>query len=272
MPDLFHILSRWRKQILLVTLACVLVVTLIVFLKPGQYLAVTTALPASPFATDKASVFNSSVQQLYTAMGSPDDLDRIVGTGQLDTIYLALVDSFDLTRHFRTQRDRLKAAHHLRRNSSVMKSEYGELRIKVWDEDRQLAPAMANALLGRLEQLHRQIQNKSNASVLQSLNEGRARVLLDIQQAPIRSTINLPVEAWQNDLKKYESLIGEYQLMVDSRPPVLLVVEYARPANRIDRPERALLIAGAAVIGFFFALLLALLLERRSQYAGRHPS
>ena len=40
-----------------------------------------------------------------------------------------------------------KAASLLKKNTKVMKSEYGELKVKVWDTDKNLAPQLANAVM-----------------------------------------------------------------------------------------------------------------------------
>jgi uncharacterized protein involved in exopolysaccharide biosynthesis len=44
---------------------------------------------------------------------------------------------------------------------------------------------------------------------------------------------------------------------------VLIVVEEAKPSNWPDRPRRLQIMIAAAVLSFLFALLAALVLERR---------
>ena len=96
MPDFFYLLSKWWKQILAVVLLSVIVVGIIVFIKPSKYLSVATAVPASGIASDKSRIFSENIEALYSNLGSPDELDVMVGTGQLDTVYLAVTDQFNL--------------------------------------------------------------------------------------------------------------------------------------------------------------------------------
>ena len=96
MPDIFYLVSKWWKQILSIVILSLAAVGTILYLQPVKYLSTTTALPASSYAADKASIFNNNIQQLYPAMGTPDDLDMIVGTAQLDTVYIAVAEEFDL--------------------------------------------------------------------------------------------------------------------------------------------------------------------------------
>jgi len=140
MPDLFDLIWRWRRQILLLILTTLIITTAIVFLVPKKYLSTATALPASPYATDKTSVFSQNLQTLYSTLGLPDDLDKMVGTAHLDTVYRFVVAQLDLTDHFglrKTDANAISTAGSiLKKHTRVIKSDYGELKVNVWDVDR----------------------------------------------------------------------------------------------------------------------------------------
>jgi uncharacterized protein involved in exopolysaccharide biosynthesis len=68
-------------------------------------------------------------------------------------------------------------------------------------------------------------------------------------------------------LQQYEELIGEYQLTLDTKPAVLVVVEEARASEKPDKPQRLKLLVATVVISFLFSFLLALFLERRKRRA-----
>ena len=125
MPDLFDLMWRWRKQILLLVITTLIISTVIVFLVPKRYLSVATALPASSYATDKTSVFSQNLQNLYSTIGLPDDLDKIIGTAHLDTAYRSVVAQLDLTEHFglsKADADAVsKAASVLQKHTRVIK-------------------------------------------------------------------------------------------------------------------------------------------------------
>jgi len=72
----------------------------------------------------------------------------------------------------------------------------------------------------------------------------------------------------QGQAQQYEKLISEYQLMVDSKPPVLIVVEKAKSSIWPDRPRRMQIMIATAVLGFLFALLAALVMDRKNSPAG----
>ena len=148
---------------LAVMITALVIAGLIVFLQAPQFLSIATAVPASAYAADRARVFNENVDGLYSNLGSPEDLDMMLGTARLDTLYLAITDQFNLYDHYKIPADeeapRLKAARKLKKNSSIIKGDFGELRVKVWDTDKQLAAQLANALLEKLQAIHRDLQS-----------------------------------------------------------------------------------------------------------------
>lgn len=148
MPDIFYLISRWWKQILVIMVLPIGTVSAIVYFLPEKYLSVTTALPTNPALADKTSVFNENIQIPSPNLGTEAELDIIVGTAQLDTVYFAVAKAFNLWDHYRTEEKGdhavYKAMHLLRQNTNVSKSAYGELKVKVWDTDKNLAPQLGN--------------------------------------------------------------------------------------------------------------------------------
>lgn len=279
MPDLFYILSKWWKQMLLVLVLSLTIVGTIVFLQPSQYLAIATALPANPASADKASVFGNYVQGLYSPLGSPDDLYKVIGTAQLDTVYLSVTDEFNLADHYKpavkAELLRYTSAKLLKASSDVIKSEFGELKVKVWDKDKILAAELANAVMVKLEAIHRNLQNESNKNTLYSLQQGRKKLLLQTDSMNVllssngspynTAALTTQKNILQEQVNNYDKLIGEYQLMLDSRPAVLMIVEKARAASSPDKPKRLQILIATAFLSLFFALLVALVLERRKK-------
>jgi len=279
MPDLFTLIYIRRKQVLLIVLISLAIATGIVLMMPSQYLASTTALPANPAATDKASVFNNNIRDLYSSLGESGDLDKIVGTGQLDTIYLSTSDQFELATHYKIQGNnaavsRRKAAAALKKNSRVTKSEYNELLVQVWDTDKNLAPQLANALMEKLAAIHQDLLNQSNQTIIKSLGEGQQKLQTSmdsirtfLQHANITPSqaqqYNDKLTVLQQQLSQYEKLKTEYQLMIDTKPAALLVVDKARASDQPDKPKKLLILLATAVLSFLFAAWLALILERR---------
>lgn len=263
MPELFDLLMKWWKQMLAVMITALVIAGLIVFLQAPQYLSIATAVPASAYSADRSRIFNENVDGLYSNLGSPEDLDMMLGTARLDTLYLAITDQFNLFDHYKIPADeeapRLKAARKLKKYSSIIKGDFGELRVKVWDTDKKLAPQLANALLDKIQAIHRDLQSAGNVTTLNGLRE--SRVKLQLQADSLNEETKKA--ALTGRIAQYDKLIGEYQLMVDSKPPVLLVVERASASLKPDRPRKAEILLGTFVLSFLFALLTAGVLNKR---------
>ena len=265
MPDLIDLIARWWKKILIIMLLALLVAGVILFLKPVKYLSTATAVPASSFANDKAAVFNKNIQELYSALGTPDDLDAVTGLGALDTLYLSVSDKLNLPEHYVVKEKgaeaRTKAAYLLKKNTKIYKSEYGNLKVKVWDKDKWMASKMANQLMEQLQWMFQEIQSAGNKAVLEALINKRK----EYQKNDSLNKSNLSsLDAQQADNEK---LINEYQLMVDNKPPALIIVENARPATWPDKPRKLQLLSATAVLSFLFGLLAALVLDRKKNPA-----
>ena len=261
MPDVIAVLRRRWKSVVAITAIATALATVITWLLPSKYLSVATALPASSFHADKASIFNKNIQALYSSLGTNDDLDKFVGTAQLDTLYLAAVTELHLAQHYRFESSRNgveRAVQKLKRNSNIAKSEWGELKVKVWDEDRNRTAQIANTLMQQLGSLHQELQNRSNQLVLQTLKESQRALLRDTLEKVVRATTGT---AKPGSLQEYENLVAEYSLMVATNPPALLVVETARPPLYPDTSEKLAYVLLTFFAAFVFSVLLSFYVE-----------
>lgn len=283
MPDLFLLLAKKWKFIFGFTLLATTLALAATLLSPKKYLSTVTALAANSVLSDKARIFNDNIQSLYSDFGSPDELDRVIGTAKLDTVFIALSNDFNLEGHYLIEPSKesvYKAAMQLKRNSTVLKSDYGELKIKVWDKDRHMAAELANALLQKLQQMHQHLQNEANALVLQKLKKEYAvkqkeyLQLYDIKNQSGDTLGNEPAQVKEDMLKtkrailsdqlqQYQKLINQYELALNTNPQVLLVVENARPSLRPDKPKIFPAVLFTCFGSFVFFFLLALFIESR---------
>src|SRR5678815_5332905 len=100
MPDLLLVLTKRWKLILSITLLATILALIFALLSPKKYLSVATALPVNSVTADKARLFNSNIEALYSEFGLPDELDRMEGTAKLDTIYIAASEKYHLNNHY----------------------------------------------------------------------------------------------------------------------------------------------------------------------------
>lgn len=277
MPDLITVFNRWWKFILSATLLAVVIAGIAALLSPNEYESVATALPANAALADKARIFNQNIQELYSDFGSPDELDRIVGTSVLDTVFIALTNEFNLAAHYQLKISKNathEAVRKLKGNSRISKTAYGELSVRVWDKDRDMAAALANNLLKKLQELHQHLQNENTTSILKNLKNDYL-----LKQQEYRQTndslsrfsktdtaiIRTQNAAMLTQLQEYKKLIGEYELALAIDPQVLLLVEPARPSVWPSKPNVLQTILFTLFAAFACFFLVALFLESRNQ-------
>jgi tetratricopeptide (TPR) repeat protein len=276
MPDLLIILSRWWKFILGLTAGAVILAFIITLLLPKQYLSTATALPANSLVADKARILNDNIEALYPEIGLPDELDKLEGTAALDTLFIAVANEFKLDEHYHihTSDESIdKAVLKLRKNSNISRTGYGELRIKVWDIDRNIAAAMANSFMSKLQALHQHLQNENNLVVLQRLKEAYAskeKLFNNYSDSVVKTGAAQELMAAQKatileQLKQYQLAMDQYELAIKTNPPVLLSVEKARPAVWSDRPKIFQILVLTAIAAFLFSFLLAVSFESRNK-------
>jgi uncharacterized protein involved in exopolysaccharide biosynthesis len=155
------------------------------------------------------------------------------------------------------------AAQRLKRRTTVSKSEWGELKIKVWDSNPTVAAQAANAVMQGVQQLHQHLQNQSNQVVLQKLKEATA--VVPQQDTAKKGTIPITATTANSQAEIYNRLLSEYSLMVATAPPVLLVVEAARPPLYPDNTEKKVLVLATFFAALLFSFLLALYSEGKQQ-------
>ena len=274
MPDLITVFSRWWKFIIGITILAAVIAYVVSIFSPKEFLSEATALPANSMISDKARIFNKNIEQLYSDIGTTDELDRLEGTGTLDTLYIAAADSFNLSAHYgygEGGETDFKAARKLKKNSKIARSAFGELKVKVWDEDRNLAAALANFLMGRLQSIHQQMQNETSLVILEKMRSDYAlkqeefNHFSDSIQSANPEIRNAKKTALLSQIGDYEKMINEYQLAINTNPPVLLIVEHARASIWADKPRIFQTMAFTIVVAVALTFLVALYMESRKR-------
>jgi capsular polysaccharide biosynthesis protein len=272
MPDLLFVFTKRWKLILAITFVATVIAFVVALLSPKQYMAVATALPANSLIADRNRIFNQNIQELYSEFGMVDELDKLEGTGKLDTLFIAAAEEFSLDQHYKINpsgESMYSAALKLKKNSKINRSGYGELRVKVWDRDRNLAAQLANFLMQKIQELHQHLQNESTISVLTKIKEAYAAK--QKQYIQLEDSISQMNKAKQlmitEQMQEYGKMIDQYQLAINANAPVLLIVENARPPLWPDKPKVMATVLFTLFSALVFSFLIALFIESRKTSA-----
>lgn len=271
MPDLLLVFSNRWKLIATITALAALIALIISLLSPKKYLAVATALPANSMIADKARIFNQNIEALYSEFGTVDELDKLEGTGKLDTLFIAAAEEFKLDEHYRigaSNESLYDAATKLKKNSRINRSGYGELKVRVWDKDKVVCAQLSNFLMKKIQELHQHLQNQANQAVLEKIKEAysvkqKESLHLSDSGKSVSTQSQTRMSTIREQLQSYEKMIEEYQLAISTNTPVLLIVEPARPPVWADRPKTGQTVLLSFFAAFVFSFVLALFIESK---------
>jgi len=272
------LLQKQWKTILFFVLVTVAAATVTVFLVPQYFKSSAIIVSANPALADKARLFNSNIQTMYSYFGSGDDLDRIYGIADMDITYKRLVEEFSLIQYYQLDDDSLsllrqRAVLHLRKDLSIQKTEQSQIKIICWTKDKQLSSNIVNRMVAIIEETETALWQKNYSHSLSQLNqsidgmEKEYQALSDSISKTMGGKHELGIAKQQTlleQLRQYRKTADEFRLASENPPPALYVMESAVPAPKAERPDKGAIIGAAFIAAFIFSCLLVLLNDRKN--------
>jgi hypothetical protein len=268
--------QRW-KWVLVFTVLSAVVAGITVFLVPQSFRSSATIVSANPQLADKGRLFNDDIKELYSYFGTGDDLDRIEGIADMDTIYKKLVDEFSLIQYYQPKKDnpslqRRKSVLYLRGDIHIERTEQDQLKIIAWTHQQQLSADIVNRMVSLITETGNAIWQKNYATTLANLE----RTIRDreLQYQQLRDSIGVlndsgdelaaaRIQVLLDQIKLYRKYADEFTLAASDAPPVLYVLEHATPAAKAERPDKLAIILAACLLGFVFSSLIVLVTDRK---------
>ncbi len=269
--------KRWRT-ILFCVVAGAVVAAVTVFLVPKYFRSTATIVSANPMLADKARLFNTNIQNLYSYFGSGDDLDRIYGVADMDTTYKKIVDQFSLVSYYELSNDSLpilrkKAVTCLRKDLSCQKTEQGQLKIICWTKDKQLSSNIANRMVAIVEETEAAVWEKNYNQSLEKIKNSVSSMEQDYRSLgdsiskftnANRELAVIQMQTLTEQIKQYRKTADEFKLAAQTPPAVLYVMEAATPAAKAERPDKLMIILAVCLAGFLFGCLFILVNNRKT--------
>lgn len=230
-----HILKDFveRKwQIVLFTVIASAVAFGISMVLPEQYLSQASLLPANSKLMDKQRLYEDNIQELYSAYGSADDLDRLLATMHSGAVIHHVADSLKMAEHYELggrKNAKTLANKKLEKNIKLIRTEYGELQLRVWDKDPFKAEQIAAALISRTQDvfdgMFRSFYDRSLASL-------RAELLTQKRASDTLLQISGKLR-----IAGLEQRIAEYEITRLNPPAAFFVMEKPSVSTIPDRPK-----------------------------------
>jgi uncharacterized protein involved in exopolysaccharide biosynthesis len=265
--------KRWMHAALLVFFATVLTGGILYLQKPYfKSTAVFTA--ANPNLGDRSNIYRTEFWEQYFYYGGEFDNDRLMALARSEEMCRFMVDSFDLIKHYKInagdERADYLADYEYKENIRIHKNEFGHVKINVWDTNKQLAAAIANAIVTRTNTKSIASSNNMKLEILRKLQHDFNAQKDSLQQIELQlqTKADALLAARKTDiitrLNETEKLIQQFNTSVNE-VSALFVIEEALPALKKDKPKVLAGMIMAAIVSFIFSVLLLLFVEWRSR-------
>jgi uncharacterized protein involved in exopolysaccharide biosynthesis len=166
-------LYKWKNE-LIRAIALLLVLSVIgSLLLPNYYKAETTFYAASPDLARPIPIGGEDKDlRIY---GDDRDLDRLFTIALSHDLIFHLIDSFDLYKHYKINRNdnkaKFKVREELMENYLTLKTKYGALLLVFEDKDPVMAANLANAARQKIEFLAQKIVKESQHKLISTYND-----------------------------------------------------------------------------------------------------
>lgn len=266
--------SKWR-MLLSFTVASAIAAACIVFIVSPKYRSSATLLAGNSLLTDKASIFNQQIKDLYGSFGNGDDLDRIQAIAEMDMTLLKVVKKRQLVQYYALKNEpepvlESRAVKLLRKELRFTKTPKDQLIISCLSKEGLQAANIVNAIVQSAEESIRSLTRARYNQVIQQLDTAVANLRVqynalenqpasteaDQRMADTERTIIL------SQLEQYKKISAEYKLAFKAIPAYIQLLEPGTVPAEPAWPNKPLVIALAALAGLMFSSLLALLNNR----------
>lgn len=296
-----RILLKWKMPLIGLTLVSGAVAALFsVFVMDEYYLSWSTFYPTNQYLNDRSMIFNtesSGGQVEY--FGGKNDVNRVLTIANSESVINYIIDSFNLTDHYKVSRNKKYWKTIVRKkfdkNYKAIKTEREAIEISVYDTDPQLASAIVNAIVEKVdEQNKRHVQETKTQlyNVLcKQIEEQQDKVEdyvttlatlaaeFDIKVSSAAGSTVLvegknfrAVQEYKALLEKQENAMKEFnnrsnikeqmEVAMKSSSASLFIVEKAFPADRRDKPVRSLVVAITMLVTIFVSVIGVFLIEQ----------
>ncbi|OWY23508.1 hypothetical protein C7N43_15400 [Sphingobacteriales bacterium UPWRP_1] len=291
MEELVRILYKWAKPIAIVSITAALLSAVVSLLLPEYYKSSATVIPINPHLMDRSNLFNLGATETPVYLfGGKSEVSRLVLLSQSKALEEYIINKFNLFKHYdidttSSMKDYL-ASEELRDHFTTTKTPDGIVQIEVVDKDRNLAAAMANEIVVRLDTLNKTLINEKKSGLgqfyKQDLDEKEQRLEM-LRDSLIRTLTRNPddtvtahvmeriirraVEEYNGALTLYE----QHTAVMNQRYSTLYVVENATPAEKRFKPVRWLIVASATLVTLACMMLMAVFIEKFKNFNFNEP-
>jgi uncharacterized protein involved in exopolysaccharide biosynthesis len=161
--DVVALFSRWRKQLIILGIASIVVSSIVSFMLTPKYQSTVVFYPTTNNSISNALLTDLNQRQKDPLeFGAEEEAEKALQILQSSKLTERLVRNYNLLEHYKidpkSSLRKTKLANKIGANFSFSRTRYLSIRVDVMDEDAQMAAKMANGILDLYDSIKNEIQ------------------------------------------------------------------------------------------------------------------
>jgi LPS O-antigen subunit length determinant protein (WzzB/FepE family) len=215
---------KWRKKLIIVTVAAAVLSIIASFIISPQYKATAIVFPSRTFSVAKLLVEqNAGNQEDYMELGDEDDAEKFLQILNSTEIREMAAKEYDLYTHWKIPRDNELTAHYLNLKWNEMvsfkRTDYVSIRIDVYDYESDRAAKIANSIVAYADsvknRMTREVAKQAFAIVEEEYNNYLASV--KEMEDSVQVIRELGVLDYKSEMKAYSKEMAKAVANGDDR-------------------------------------------------------
>ena len=202
-------LIKWRKQLIIYTLAAAILSGLVSFLVPKQYKSTVVVFPARHFSTSKLLLEqNTGNQEDYMQLGDEDDAEKLIQVLNSDALKLKVAKVFDLYTRWKIK-DTSFSYHYLKLKwedmVAIKRTEFNSIKIEVHDYTANNSAQLANGISDYCDTVRNEMTRGVSKQALRIVKEALDNTLKMMGQLEdsLQTLRQLGVLDYKSDVEAY---------------------------------------------------------------------
>jgi uncharacterized protein involved in exopolysaccharide biosynthesis len=286
MIDLFKIIFKWRKHLMILGLLAAIGSSVVALMLPVYYKSTASFYASNPALMDRQTLFNTQggAESRIEYFGAKKDIDRALSLAQSASLAGYIINKFDLYDHYKidtntTQYYMTQVNKEFADNYIPMKTDLGGIEITVFDTKPQMAADIANEIVEKVDDMNKKMIMENKKKIIGMFKnkltekEGSVNELSD-RMASMRQNLNTVQDQEQFNLleKRLASMIEELNLLsslydqhaasTSDDISTIYRADVAYAAEKKSKPIRWLIVVTATFLTLFIGTIFVVVLER----------
>jgi tyrosine-protein kinase Etk/Wzc len=161
--DVVALLSRWKKQLVILGIASIVVSSIVSFMLTPKYKSTVIFYPTTNNSISNALLTDLNQRQKDALeFGAEEEAEKALQILQSSKLTERLVRNYDLMKHYKIDPNsklrKTKLSDKISDNFSFSRTRYLSIKVDVLDEDPEMAAKMANGILNLYDSIKNEIQ------------------------------------------------------------------------------------------------------------------